>query len=315
MIAGGTIHGAKAIATLALYWMSKETVMGLHNRPYMGDEGGGGFGGGGPVHRGAVFGGMPKPTLAVKWLLIANVAMFFLQLFDHVAESMWLAPTHAWQIWRFIGFQFLHGDPMHLMFNMLGLYMLGVTLERAWGTRRFLTFYFVSGVFGGLCHVVLAYTLVPGFMNVRVVGASGGVYAIVLACAILFPHIKLILLFFPVPIRVAAVLFFALTSYGMLQSIIARGPMGNTSHAAHFGGIVVAAFWIWGLPKLSRATAEVRTKRQEGAWQRKLQSEAAERREVDRILDKVHDGGIGSLTAREKRTLKDATKRQRDQGR
>jgi len=289
--------------------------MGLHDRPYMDSEPGGGFGGGGPVTRGAVFGGMPKPTEAVKWLLIVNIAVFFLQLLPHVKESMWLVPRTAWQIWRFIGFQFIHGDPIHLLFNMLGLYMLGVTLERAWGTKRFIVFYFVSGVFAGLCHVVLAYTLVPGFMGIRLLGASGGVYAIVLACAILFPHIRLILLFFPVPIRFAAVLFFALTSYGLLGNIATGGPVGRSSHAAHFGGLVVAAFWIWCLPKLRGVTAEARSRHQQGAWQRKVQREAAERREVDRILDKVHEQGLNSLTAKEKRTLKEATRRQREQGR
>ncbi|MBL7134036.1 MAG: rhomboid family intramembrane serine protease [Phycisphaerae bacterium] len=289
--------------------------MGLHDRPYMGDGPRGGFGGGGPMVRGSVFGGMPKPTLAVKWLLIANIAMFFLQLLPHVTQSMWLIPETAWQIWRFIGFQFIHGDPMHLLFNMLGLYMLGVTLERAWGTKRFLVFYFTSGVFAGLCHVILAYTFAPGFRNDPLVGASGGVYAIVLACAILFPHIRLILLFFPVPIRVAAVLFFALTSYGLLGNILSPDPRDTTSHAAHFGGLVVAAFWIWGLPKLSRATAEARSRHEQGAWQRKLRRQAAEQAEVDRILDKVHEQGLNSLTAKEKRTLKEATQRQRNEGR
>jgi len=289
--------------------------MGLHDRPYMDDEPRGGFGAGGPASVRGVFSGMSAPTFAVKWLLIANIAMFFLQLVPHVEEALWLKPILAWQIWRFIGFQFLHGGTWHLMGNMLGLYILGTPLERAWGTRAFLRLYLIAGAFAGLCHVVLAYTFAPVLVDIPLVGASGGVFALILVCAVLFPHIRVILVLFPVPIRVAALLFFGITLYGILSSVTGQGPGDAISHAGHLGGMVVGAFWIWGMPKIARATAETRSKHQQGAWQRKLQRQAAQQVEVDRILDKVHEKGLNNLTAKEKATLKDATKRQREEGR
>ena len=290
--------------------------MGLDDRPYWRErqQSGDHYGAGGGGFR-TVTGGLPKPPPVVKWLLLANIAAFVLQAFSGVQEWFAAVPAAWWQIWRYLTFQFLHADPIHLGFNMLGLYFLGMILEQAWGGRRFLVFYLGCGAFAGLCHVVITLAFQPWGATVRLIGASGGVYAIVLACAILFPHIKLVLLFFLVPIRFAALLFIGFAAYSVLSGIAHGHQGGGVAHAAHLGGAVAAAFYIWVLPRLTRATADARTKRQEGAWRRKLERQAAERAEVDRILDKVRDHGINSLTAKEKSTLQDATRRQREEGR
>ena len=292
--------------------------MGLHDRPYW-REGDGFDGDGGPgVGRprfGGFAAGMPKPTPAVKWLLIANVGVFFIQLLGGVTEALAVIPVAWWQIWRYVTFQFLHGGPIHLLFNMIGLYFLGMVLERAWGTKRFLRFYLACGAFAGLCHVVLTVLFNPLGMEISLIGASGGVYAIVLACAVLFPQIRLVLFLFLVPIRFVAVLFIGIAVYNILMGIRAGGFAGGISDAAHLGGAVAAAFAIWVLPRLHRRTQRVVRRHNDGAWERKMERQAAEQAEVDRILEKIHQTGITSLSRREKKMLREATHRQRDEER
>ena len=283
--------------------------MGLHDRTYWKDDRGGGghfYGGGGGGFGGGVRGGqMPKPGQAVTVLLTANIVMFFLQLAPNVTGHLVLVPARWWFVWNYITFQFLHGGPMHLIFNMIGLYFLGMVLEKAWGARTFVTFYFACGVFAGICHVLATFA---GGDNpgIPLLGASGGVYGIVVACAILFPQIRLILLFFLVPIRFAAILFLGVAVYYILQG----GAGGGVAHAAHLGGAVMAAVWVWGLPRLRGAAQEASLKRRQGAWDRKMKQRAAEQAEIDRILDKIKVSGLNSLTRREKDTLQQATKRQ-----
>ena len=299
--------------------------MGIHDRPYW-QEGGGGEGGGGARAGGGLMVGMPRAGKAVKALLLINVVVFVLQMIldqpraEYPAGllSAWFGATPAafWQVWRYVTFQFLHstGGIWHIALNMLALYMLGTPLEGLWGSRQFVKFYLSCGAVGGLAYVAIGHAVSQG-MNVPIVGASGGVYGVVLACAVLFPQFRLIFFLFPVPIRIAALIIFG----GMVMVILGSVSGGRYgpqfwSDVAHLGGAAAAAFWIWVLPRLSRATAEARTKRQQGAWRRKLEREAAERTEVDRILEKVHERGINSLTAGEKRILQTATKRQREEG-
>lgn len=290
--------------------------MGLGNRTYWrdgGDQGhGGGYGGGG--FGGGMGGGMrmglPRPGRAVGGLLIANLVMFVLQnLIRSLTFALAVVPIVWWQPWRYITFQFLHGGVFHLLFNMLGLYFLGMYLERAWGTRRFLVFYLVCGAVSGLTHVVLTYLLRQS-TSIPLIGASGGVYAVIAACAILFPHIRLILMFFPVPIRFAALLFLGIALLSMLS-----GEGGGVAHAAHFGGMVAGALWVWLGPRLRDARAEARQKINNGAWDRKVRREQQNRAEVDRILDKIQHEGLQNLSSREKRILQDATEKQRNKDR
>ncbi len=155
-------------------------------------------------------GGMlPSLTPYVKYLLIINVVVHMIQsIFPERLEPLFAASgasiSNALQIWRLITFQFLHGSPGHLLSNMLGLYFLGTILEKSWGSKNFITFYLVSGVFGGLLFTIAS--AFGAFHGRPLVGASGGVLALLVACAILFPHIKILLFFIvPISIRVIAV--------------------------------------------------------------------------------------------------------------
>jgi membrane associated rhomboid family serine protease len=298
--------------------------MGLHDRPYWRDDAGaepaGGFMRGMSV-------GLPKASKAVKWLLIINVAVFVVQqvflLGFKIDISRWFGATGGgfWQIWRYGTFQFLH-DPnslMHIGLNMLGLYMLGTPLEQLWGLRRFLRFYLSCGVAAGLAYVILGaiFRVPAGF---PLIGASGGIYGILLACAVLFPHFKLFFFLFPVPIRLASAIIFGAMIFMTLQ--VLAGSPGDAirngefwSSVAHLGGAGMAALWLWVIPRFGGIAQGAVRRANRGAWERKMQRQRAEQAEIDRILDKIRMEGLASLTRREKHTLKQATLRQQREDR
>jgi len=295
--------------------------VGIYDRPYWREQPkAGGLGGPG---RGVFF-GMPRPGRGVKILLLINLAVFIFQIvldaprrgYPSGIMSTYLGATAGgwWQLWRYVTFQFLHAGFWHIGLNMLGLYMLGAPLEQQWGTPRFLRFYLSCGVVAGLAYVIMGW-LADVDKDFPLIGASGGVYAVVLACAVLFPHFRLIFFLFPVPIRFAALVIFG----GMILKVLSSVSQSHLSadfwsDVAHLGGAVGGAFWVWVLPRLTGAPWRARVKVSQGAWERKVQRQAEEQKTIDEILRKVHDQGINSLTRKEKRTLADATKRQQRDG-
>ncbi|MFP4105705.1 MAG: rhomboid family intramembrane serine protease [Phycisphaerae bacterium] len=297
--------------------------MGLHDRPYWKEsQGGPGDMGGSGIARGLTV-GLPKPAKAVKTLLIINFAVFLLQMFfdqsrgpgDPGLMSRWLGVTVGewWQVWRYLTCQFLHGGFLHILLNMLGLYLLGTPLEqRALGTKRFVIIYLLAGAVGGLAYVIIGalFNLDP---TIPIIGASGGVYAIVLACAVYFPHFRLIFLFFPVPIRLAALIIFGMMIFVVLSSLAGGNVRDAMSDVAHLGGASVAAFYIWGLPRFSGTTRKMKQKVDQGSWERRMRRREEEEAEVDRILDKIKQQGINSLSRGEKKTLQEATRHQREE--
>jgi len=294
--------------------------MGLHDRPYMRDDAAP-MGGGG-LMRGMV-GGFPKPSKAVKWLLIINLGAFVLQLVLELGPGIhisdWFGATAGgfWQLWRYVTFQFLHDTTSlwHIGLNMLGLYMFGTPLEQLWGSRRFLWFYLSCGVVAGLVYVIVGLILSnPRWMPL--IGASGGVYGILLACAVLFPHFRIIFLFFPVPIRLGAVVIFGGMILYLLSSLRAGVYSGGFwSQVDHLGGAGMAALWIWVIPRFGGIAQGAVRRANRGVWERKMRQRRDEQAEIDRVLDKIRTEGLASLTRKEKRTLRDATRRQQREDR
>jgi membrane associated rhomboid family serine protease len=257
----------------------------------------------------------PKISPVVKWLLIANFAVFFIgELFlprniivpgltpriNFLEKWCSVFPysfASAIQVWRLVTYQFLHADVIHILFNMLGLFFLGPTLERHWGSRKFLIFYLSCGVAGGI-----SYTLLVAFnflLSGPMVGASGAILGMLAACAILFPQFVVFIFLFPVPIRVAAI---GLTIMYFFF-VVTRGPNAG-GHAAHLAGMAAGAIYVFWQPLRDRYKSRVRT----GQWEKKVTEQRILQIEVDRILQKVHDSGIHSLTHKEKKILKQATK-------
>jgi len=249
---------------------------------------------------------LPKPTPVVKYLLIINLAVFVLGAIWGPALirryfALWSGGVRElFEIWRLITYQFLHSDTnvWHLVFNMIGIYFLGPPLERHWGSRRFLTFYLGCGVAGGVAFLIL------GGLTAQanpIVGASGAVLGLLAACALLFPQMMIILLFFPVPIRFAALLLGGV----YLLSVLSTASLSN---ACHLGGMLAGLAYVWFGP----AWRQFSSAQKRGQWEKRLAEEQAEQEMVDRILAKVHREGIDSLSRHEKRALRQATERQRE---
>jgi len=289
--------------------------MGWQDREYAQDDYRGSQFGGGMARPagGSWLAGLPSPTPAVKWIMIVNFAIFFLVLFTGRVESPiyhLILMNHdlvfkGGQIWRLFTYMYAH-DPtsiFHVGFNMLGLYFLGIHLERAWGTRKFLIFYHVSGLIALTLFIILTFA---GVLNplVSLVGASGCVYAVLACCAVLYPQITLILFLFPVPIRVAVLIFFALSLFGTIGGGNAGGDACHLAGGAFglFFGYYGHRVWHWLDTRDSR--------KKESQWRAQRAKAQQLQDQVDAILEKVKREGINSLSAREKKMLETATKQQ-----
>jgi len=176
-------------------------------------------------------------------LLIANVAVFLLQSAVGASLIIWFAlwpplPSGpvvgpSFQVWQLVTYAFLHGSLGHLFFNMLALYMFGSEVERLFGPRSYLQYYFASVVAAALCHVVVVSWI--GGPPIPTVGASGGVYGLLLAYGIYFPRRTVMLLFPPIPMpaRVFVTLFAALELWFGVT-----GTASGVAHFAHLGGML-----------------------------------------------------------------------------
>ncbi len=250
----------------------------------------------------------PQITTIVKWLLIVNVGVFFaciiirpLGAFIYGQFEVLPSGIGAWQFWRYFGYQFLHANIWHLFFNMLGLYFLGPTLERYWGSRKFLWFYLGCGVAGGVFYPLLvALGVLGGFAPL--VGASGAILGMLAACAILFPQFVVFIFIFPVPIRVAAIGLIIVAAATILSKGVNAG-----GEAAHFGGMVAGALYVFLGPRLKQRGSRPQP-RVVDSLEKKMRSYRQMQASVDRILDKVNRQGISSLTRKEKKLLEEATK-------
>jgi membrane associated rhomboid family serine protease len=176
---------------------------------------------------------MPPVTLA---LLVANIAVFLAEgLLPLDVFALWPPGSFEsrFQPWQLVTYAFLHGGLMHIFFNMLALYMFGGQIERLYGPRFFLLYYFGCVVSAAVVHLVI--TAWMGAPQVPMVGASGGVYGLLLAFAVHFPHQKILLLFPPIPLpaRVFVAAFAALELYfGITQTA------AGVAHFAHLGGML-----------------------------------------------------------------------------
>ncbi|HKD55116.1 MAG TPA: rhomboid family intramembrane serine protease [Steroidobacteraceae bacterium] len=179
---------------------------------------------------------------ATRALILANVIVFVVQLLVGPQMLVWFAlwplASGQFHVWQLITYAFLHGNFAHIFLNMFALFMFGRGLELYWGSRRFLGYYFVCVLAAGLTQ--LAVEAGSGGAE-PVLGASGGVFGILLAFAWYFPRQKLILL--PIPIPIPAWLF--VTGYAIIElfSGLTRTQQG-VAHFAHLGGMLGGALCI-----------------------------------------------------------------------
>lgn len=243
----------------------------------------------------------------VTRLLIANVAMFALQAFITPALInllVFVPRLIVLRPWSLVTYMFLHGSLTHLLFNMLGLFFFGSRVESRLGSRRFLTLYFISGITGAVLSMVFS-------PSAGVIGASAGVFGIMLAFAMFWPRERIYIWgIIPVEARILVIITTVMTLYAGFG-----GRGGNVAHFAHLGGYVGAWVYLW---YLSRNTAQRRFQAKMNAVEPQVVKRVPTlrrdhlnldgvhqltREEVDRILDKISAEGMQSLSVEELRFL------------
>lgn len=183
----------------------------------------------------------------VKALLIANGLVFLLQM---VVSPQALAPFMLWPIgsegdpyavteflpWQVLTYGFMHGGFAHLLFNMLALLIFGAQLEHTWGERRFLTYYVVCVVGAALFQLAVgAWVIAQGNPAYPTIGASGGVFGLLLAYGMLFPNQRVMLLIPPIPMKARTLVIV----YGVIALLLGfSGLQPGVAHFAHLGGMV-----------------------------------------------------------------------------
>ena len=175
---------------------------------------------------------VPPVTL---WLLIGNVAVFLLGIPPYSDFALWPPGgfDSRFEPWQLVSYSFLHGGFAHIFFNMFALYMFGSEIERLFGSRFYALYYFAAVVAAALTHLVS--TAWMGGAPVPMVGASGGIYGLLLAFGIYFPHRRVMLLFPPIPMP-ARVFVFGFAALELVLGITQTAA--GVAHFAHLGGML-----------------------------------------------------------------------------
>jgi len=176
---------------------------------------------------------MPPIPPVTKALMIACSVIFLLQqvvLLD-VWFALWPLGSGRFMPWQVLSYAFLHGNTMHLFFNMLGLWMFGAELERLWGQRRYLQFLAAGALAAAAAQLV--FTALAGSFY-PTVGASGSLYALLLAFGMLFPNRVIMPLFPPIPMKARTFVVI----FGSLELLLGLAGGGGVAHFAHLGGMV-----------------------------------------------------------------------------
>ncbi len=240
----------------------------------------------------------------VNKIIAANVIVFILQIilmrtgFNYILA---LRPRLVLRgfVWQLVTYMFLHGDIIHIGFNMLIFWMFGSQLERIWGSERFLKYYFVCGIGGALFSFVFSF-------NASVIGASAAVYGVLLAYAILFPYNQIYIMgLFPVRARTLVII---LAAFEFLSGL---GRQDGIAHFAHLGGMATGLIYMRTDHRMGRFWRKVRglfdalpfkiSFEKDEKTGKKAGGEGESK--IDSILDKISEKGYQNLTETEKRIL------------
>lgn len=188
----------------------------------------------------------PGPmTPAVKWIIWANIGAFVATVaYRDLIYVLGLTPADVIQrlwLWQPVTYMFVHAGPTHILFNMLGVWMFGVELERMWGTQFFLRYYAITGVGAAITTIVvglLPFAVTAPTYGTVTVGASGALFGILLAFALYFPERPILMaLLFPIPAKYFVIIIGALSYFS---------SPGGVAHAAHLGGVIFGYFYLKG---------------------------------------------------------------------
>ena len=337
--------------------------MGIYDRDYYGDNSRRGFGMGSSSGFGrSPFSGSRigrfREWSFTTWIIVINVAIFLLDIIlfrfgvsvrlptPPGVRPVFIAPLTYWgefsldagiihgEVWRFITFQFLHAGIMHIGINMLVLFFFGPIAEAYLGSKRYLAFYLLSGMAGALFYCILNVGglmygnlpfLLPNSPQSTLVGASAGIFAVLMAAAFIRPNdVVTLLIMFIIPVRMKIkTLAYGLVALAVLTVFMNGNNAGG--EAGHLGGAMLGFFlirhtnllnWAASLPNLnpfSRSKPRNPFAPQSPSYFEKRKMKKTENldQEVDRILAKVGTQGLQSLTNREKKILEQASEQQR----
>jgi membrane associated rhomboid family serine protease len=294
------------------------------------------------------FGGFSVFPPVIKGLILSNVIVWLLfdfllrpftfsglPIFEILAGylALWPIGTHFFP-WQLLTYMFMHAGFLHIFFNMLALWMFGMELENVWGSKKFLIYYLMCGIGGGLSNLLVG--LIVG-QGAPTVGASGAVFGVLLAFGMLFPD-RLIYIYFFLPIRAK---YMVILWIGLELIYGVTGTTDGVAHFAHLGGAFVGFIfmavdlnlipirgWFEGLSgrqqdvptymdtrRVRRTDTPVRDAEffdiQTGRPTHRDRSGSREvtQEQIDAILDKISTGGYQSLTDEEKSILNEASKR------
>lgn len=191
----------------------------------------------------------------VKWLLISQGAIFLILFFSNafklmipleIAAHLNLVPglvTKSFAIWQLVTYSFLHYDPLHFLFNGMTLWFMGSALENTWGTKRFLEFYFLCAIGGGIIGVLFGW--LTGDLFTPTIGSSGAGFGLLVAFGVLFAEQTIIFIMFPIKAK-----YLVLILCG-LQFLLVLMP-SRTAYSVHIGGILTALAYLYYFGRLPR---------------------------------------------------------------
>ncbi|MCS6984918.1 MAG: rhomboid family intramembrane serine protease [Leptospiraceae bacterium] len=272
---------------------------------------------------------------AVRGLLLATTGVFLMDFFLQFALSQTGRQSYTNQLidvfalsaegvlqrgwlWQIFTYLFLHGGFWHLFFNMLALVLFGSELELLWGSREFLIYYFVCGLGAGIFIIFLP--LVLGQSSGTTIGSSGAIFGLLLAYAVNWPE-RRVLLFFVIPVKIKyLVLILGLISFYL--TVDSQEP-SEISHVGHLGGLVTGylyLMWKIGRKNISAKLSFFPQKKKWFTFKKKvfpeiLEEDLSDEEKLDKILDKIREHGMASLTPAEKKFLQkmsEQLERQRD---
>jgi membrane associated rhomboid family serine protease len=205
------------------------------------------------------FGPGPLST-ALKAIIGANVVMFLATTFLPALQiQLGLVPQwvlHDLRVYQVVTYMFIHAGLFHILFNMLALWMFGTELERIWGTRFFLKFYFITGIGAGCLTILLSLLPVGPLSQLYrsdIIGASGAIYGLLLAYGMYFPERQIYMYFvFPIPARVFVLIMGAIAFFSSISE------SGGVANATHLCGLLVAYVYLKGARLKLNPWAEVK---------------------------------------------------------
>lgn len=249
-------------------------------------------------------------TDAIKFIISINFLIFILQYLSGMEDELFtifgIVPSKTFgelMLWQPFTYLFFHGGIWHVLINMFVLWMFGSELEKFWGKKEFLRFFFITGIGSGLITILFSLSSTN-----PVVGASGAIYGVLLAYGLMFPN-RLVYLYFLIPIKVK----YLVILIGAIAFFSSLNPgNSNISHLTHLSGMVIGFIYLRSSINWNTINHFVIHRKDE--IKRHYEDKKNEQREalklqVDAILDKINDVGYDNLSESEREFLFKASKK------